>query len=143
MTNEQGQRATEKDVYTWDREQCIAWLSWNDPNGIYSDEELTAEGCTPLTYIQAQDIAISQIQEDEEAWGGIMQAQSVQLEVVEKAIEDVRIEVLQTLCTDHDHAMLIWLFKNKIFEKLGIKTTDLPPTRPNVIRQIKFDEDDL
>ena len=31
------------------REQIIDWLVWNDGNGIYTDEDSTAEGYTPLT----------------------------------------------------------------------------------------------
>lgn len=31
------------------REQLIAWLSWNDPNGSYTDEALAVEDYEPMT----------------------------------------------------------------------------------------------
>jgi hypothetical protein len=31
------------------REQLIAWLVWNDRNGIYTDRDSEAEGYPPLT----------------------------------------------------------------------------------------------
>ncbi|QIY83006.1 hypothetical protein HER18_05365 [Chryseobacterium sp. NEB161] len=27
------------ELVTWDREKLIDWLCWNDPHGIYTDEE--------------------------------------------------------------------------------------------------------
>ena len=27
------------ELMTWDREKLIDWLCWNDPHGIYTDEE--------------------------------------------------------------------------------------------------------
>jgi neutral trehalase len=32
------------------RDQGIAWLLWNDPNGCYSDADARAEGWPPMTY---------------------------------------------------------------------------------------------
>lgn len=32
------------------RDQGIAWLLWNDPDGCYSDADARAEGWPPMTY---------------------------------------------------------------------------------------------
>lgn len=40
------------------REQIIKWLSWNDKNGVYTDEDSIAEGYEPLTL----DSALSTLQ---------------------------------------------------------------------------------
>ena len=36
------------------REDIIAWLVWNDRNGIYTDEDSVAEGYPPLTLDSAR-----------------------------------------------------------------------------------------
>ena len=46
------------------REQLIAWLCWNDPNGIYTDRASLAEDRPPLTLIQARQILREQIERD-------------------------------------------------------------------------------
>ena len=43
------------------RDQIIAWLCWNDPNGVYRDQDSTAEGYAALTRDRAADIMRSQI----------------------------------------------------------------------------------
>lgn len=45
------------------REQVIAWLTWNDANGIYTDEQAADEGMPPLTLEQARDLMRGQIEE--------------------------------------------------------------------------------
>lgn len=44
------------------REQIIAWLEWNDPNGVYSDEASAAEGLDPIPLEQARDYMRAQIE---------------------------------------------------------------------------------
>lgn len=39
----------EEELNCWSREKLISWLNWNDPNGIWSDEESIAERYEPLT----------------------------------------------------------------------------------------------
>lgn len=42
------------------REQLIAWLCMNDPNGIYSDSDSELEGMNPLTYEEALELYLNQ-----------------------------------------------------------------------------------
>ena len=44
------------------REQVIAWLAWNDSNGVYTDQDSIDEGLEPLTIEQARDIMRSQME---------------------------------------------------------------------------------
>lgn len=44
------------------REQVIAWLAWNDANGVYTDEDSEAEGFAPLTLEQARDYMRTQME---------------------------------------------------------------------------------
>ena len=36
-----------------DRDRVISWLVWNDPNGIYTDNDSIREGLDPLTLADA------------------------------------------------------------------------------------------
>jgi hypothetical protein len=36
-------------VETGTREEIIAWLEWNDPNGVWNDKDSEAEGWQPIT----------------------------------------------------------------------------------------------
>ena len=38
------------------REEIIAWLCWNDPNGVYLDQDSVAEGYATLTRDRASEI---------------------------------------------------------------------------------------
>jgi len=42
------------------REQLIDWLCWNDPNGVYRDEDSIREGMEILSYQEALDLYIKQ-----------------------------------------------------------------------------------
>lgn len=44
------------------REQVIAWLAWNDANGVYTDEDSEAEGLDPLTLEQAREYMRNQME---------------------------------------------------------------------------------
>jgi len=49
---------------TGTREQLIAWLCWNDPNGIYTDQASLAEDFPPLTMAGAREILRDQMARD-------------------------------------------------------------------------------
>lgn len=55
------QRITPTVMSQLDREQLIKWLIWNDPNGIYRDEESLRELGQILTKDEALEIALKQI----------------------------------------------------------------------------------
>lgn len=44
------------------REQVIAWLQWNDANGVYTDEASEAEGLEPLTLDDARNYMREQLE---------------------------------------------------------------------------------
>jgi hypothetical protein len=44
------------------REQLIEWLTKNDPNGTYTDEQSQAEGLLPLSRADALKIALNQLE---------------------------------------------------------------------------------
>lgn len=44
------------------REQVIAWLQWNDSNGVYTDEASEAEGLAPLTLKDARNYMREQLE---------------------------------------------------------------------------------
>jgi hypothetical protein len=46
------------------RERLIAWLTWNDGNGCYTDESALAEGCEPLTLETAWELLEHETSED-------------------------------------------------------------------------------
>ena len=53
---------TKEDLKNMSREQLIAWLKWNDRNGVYSDEDSQREGMEPITHEVALEIALRQIE---------------------------------------------------------------------------------
>jgi hypothetical protein len=42
------------------REELIDWLCWNDPNGIYTDEDSIREGIDVLSFEQAYEFYLNQ-----------------------------------------------------------------------------------
>lgn len=46
------------------REEVIAFLVWNDHNGIYTDEQSVAEGMAPMTRAEAIEKALEVISEN-------------------------------------------------------------------------------
>lgn len=58
---------SEKDLINelnqWSRNKMIAWLEWNDPNGIWSDEDAIAENYPPLTIATAKKYIIKFLSE--------------------------------------------------------------------------------
>jgi hypothetical protein len=53
----------ESDLIDMSREELIEWLCWNDRNGCYRDEESIGEMGTIMTYEEAYETALSQINE--------------------------------------------------------------------------------
>lgn len=45
----------------WTRESLIQWLSSNDPNGVYSDEDSIREGMNILSKEEAIELIINQL----------------------------------------------------------------------------------
>lgn len=43
------------------RQDLIAWLCWNDPNGVYRDEDSDAEGMLPITLSEARAVMARQL----------------------------------------------------------------------------------
>ena len=53
---------TKEEVLKMDRETLIEVLEWNDPNGIYNDEESEDEGLSPITKKEAIETIIRQFE---------------------------------------------------------------------------------
>ena len=51
------------ELNTWSRESLIEWLSWNDRNGVYRDEDSLREFDNILSKEEAVEIIIRQISE--------------------------------------------------------------------------------
>ncbi len=54
------QNVSIEDLEKFNREELIAWLCWNDRNGVYTDEASEREGFEPITLEEAKEIAIRQ-----------------------------------------------------------------------------------
>ena len=51
------------ELNSWSREDLIEWLSWNDKNGVYKDEDSLREFDNILGKEEAIEIIIKQISE--------------------------------------------------------------------------------
>lgn len=49
------------ELENWSREDIIEWLKWNDPNGIYRDQESLDELGNVMSYHEGVEILINQI----------------------------------------------------------------------------------
>jgi N-acetylmuramoyl-L-alanine amidase CwlA len=49
------------ELSNWKRDDIIEWLKWNDPNGIYRDEESLAEMGNIMTYDEAVKLIMKQV----------------------------------------------------------------------------------
>ena len=56
------QNLTKEEMLQMSRETLIKVLEWNDPNGIYSDEDSESEGLSPITKKEATEIIIRQFE---------------------------------------------------------------------------------
>jgi hypothetical protein len=50
-----------RELAKWSRQDLIDWLKWNDPNGIYRDEESMDELGNIMSYEEGVEIMIRQI----------------------------------------------------------------------------------
>ena len=50
-----------QELINWSREDLISWLSWNDSNGIYDDEQSLEELGNIMSYEEGIEIIINQI----------------------------------------------------------------------------------
>jgi len=57
---------TKEEVLKMDRRSLIKVLEWNDPNGIYSDDDSRAEGYPPITEEEAIEIICRQFEYEKE-----------------------------------------------------------------------------
>ena len=57
-------RQAEEIMCRQNREEMIAWLVQNDPNGCYTDEDSAAEGLEPITVDAAWHHMYDQINEE-------------------------------------------------------------------------------
>lgn len=53
----------EKELNSWSREDLIEWLSWNDRNGVYKDEDSLREFDNILSKEEGKEIMMRQILE--------------------------------------------------------------------------------
>jgi hypothetical protein len=53
-------------LLTWDRQMLIGWLSWNDPNGIWTDKEMAANDMDPMSVEEAVDMIMEFVAENME-----------------------------------------------------------------------------
>ena len=54
-------RGLKEELKSWSREDLISWLKWNDPNGIYSDQESLEELGNIMTYEEGVEIVVRQV----------------------------------------------------------------------------------
>ena len=57
------QKELKEELKTWSRYDMIAWLSWNDPSGIYSDKECKETCISCLTKVEGTEIIMRHIRE--------------------------------------------------------------------------------
>ncbi|MBQ0907674.1 hypothetical protein KBJ98_03040 [Flavobacterium sp. F-328] len=53
----------EKELDSWSRAEIIEWLSWNDQNGVYKDEDSLREFDNILSKEEGKEIMMRQIHE--------------------------------------------------------------------------------
>lgn len=55
------ENALREELKGWSRADLIAWLEWNDPNGVYSDKESLNELGIILSYDEGVEIIVGQV----------------------------------------------------------------------------------
>jgi len=60
-------------LMTWPREKLIGWLQWNDPNGVWSDEDMLADDMDPMTVEDAVEQVMMFVEETGESPEEMMQ----------------------------------------------------------------------
>lgn len=51
---------------TWSHKDLIDWLCWNDPNGIWTDEDMIANDMDPMSQEEAVDQVMAFVEENME-----------------------------------------------------------------------------
>ena len=46
---------------SWSRQDLISWLKWNDPNGVYSDEESLDEIGNIMSFEEGVELVINRV----------------------------------------------------------------------------------
>ena len=64
-------------VRSMSREELIAWLSWNDRNGVYRDEDSLAEFGNVMTKAEGEEIMFRQIMSERDDWDGKMDGRQI------------------------------------------------------------------
>lgn len=64
-------------VRSMSRQELIAWLSWNDSNGVYRDEDSMAEFGNVMTKAEGEEIMFRQIMSEREDWDGTMDGKQI------------------------------------------------------------------
>lgn len=62
ITTHWGHSLTACDVPRLLRAHCIDWLTWNDPNGVYTDADCRREGLPRLTRAQARALILEHLE---------------------------------------------------------------------------------
>jgi hypothetical protein len=53
-------------LMTWPREKLIGWLCWNDPNGIWTDEDMELNDMDPMSQEEAVDQVMAFVEDNGE-----------------------------------------------------------------------------
>jgi len=61
-----------KQIKQMSREHIISWLSWNDRNGVYTDEDSLLELGNVMSKEEGEEIMFRQIMRERENWDGYM-----------------------------------------------------------------------
>lgn len=64
-------------IRSMNREELIAWLSWNDRNGVYRDEDSLAEFGNVMTKAEGEEIMFRQIMSERDDWDGTMDGRQI------------------------------------------------------------------
>jgi hypothetical protein len=67
-----------KEIKGMSRETLIGWLSWNDPNGIYTDAASKIDRLPRITKKEAERIMYRQIMSNREGWDGMMDGKHIE-----------------------------------------------------------------
>jgi hypothetical protein len=49
------------ELQKWNRQDLIDWLKWNDPNGIYNDDESMDELGNIMSYEEGVELIVKQV----------------------------------------------------------------------------------
>src|SRR5690606_7182635 len=67
-----------KEIKSLSRIQLIEWLSWNDPNGIYTDAACKDDRLPRTTKKEAERIMYRQLMSNREGWDCMMEGKFIE-----------------------------------------------------------------